>query len=102
MKDDNQYRFLEPRRDSRYRALFVKGRRLRAEVLYRQTVGEEPRTPAEVARDYDLPLEVVEEAIHYGVENADFLNAERAREDAVWEKYEKEHPTPKPTAPIAK
>ena len=102
MTDDSQYRF-SSRDGIPLSALFVKGRRLRAEVLYRQTVGEEPRTPAEVARDYDLPAEVVEEAIRYCVENADFLDAERAREDALWEKYERERPSrlpaPRTTVP---
>lgn len=80
---DHNYQFLEPRANSRHRALFVKDRGLRAEVLYRQTVGEDPRTLEEVARDYDLPMAVVEEAVRYCIENEAFLNEERAREDAL-------------------
>lgn len=74
------YHHLERRPDSNYKQLFVKGRKLRAEVLYRLTVGIEPRTPAEVARDYDLPLEVVLDAIQYCIENEDLLRQERDRE----------------------
>ena len=48
-----QYQYLEPRPRSHYRQLWVKGRHLRAEVLYRCTVGVEPRTPEEVAQDYE-------------------------------------------------
>jgi hypothetical protein len=34
-----------------------------------------------VAQDYDLPLEVVQEAIEYAVQNQDLLDRERAREE---------------------
>jgi hypothetical protein len=46
------YQFLEPRAESNYRQLFVRGRSLRAETLYRATIGAEPRTPEEVAADF--------------------------------------------------
>lgn len=46
------YQFLEPRAESNYRQLFVCGRSLRAETLYRATIGAEPRTPEEVAADF--------------------------------------------------
>lgn len=76
------YEYLSPKiGGSNYRQLFVRGR-IRAEVLYRETVGREPLTPAEVAREYDLPIEAVLEAIEYCVKNAALLNEERSREDA--------------------
>jgi uncharacterized protein (DUF433 family) len=75
-----QYRYLEPRPRSHYRQLWVKGRHIRAEVLYRFTLGEEPRTPEEIAHDYALPVEVVHEAIDYAVHNQELLEAERVRE----------------------
>jgi uncharacterized protein (DUF433 family) len=75
-----QYQYLEPRPHSHYRQLWVKGRHIRAEVLYRCTVGTEPRTPEEVAQDYNLPLEIVQEAIDYAIRNEELLEAERARE----------------------
>lgn len=77
-----EYQYLESRPQSNYRQLWVKGRHMRAEVLYRMTVGPEPRTPAEVAGDYDLPVDVVLEAVDYCVRNQSLLDAERAREDA--------------------
>lgn len=92
MVDNNQYQYLEPRPGSNYRSLFIKGRRLRAELLYRETIGEEPRTPDEVARDYGLPLEAVQEAIRYSVANAEFLREEHEREEARWQEFEKQHP----------
>jgi uncharacterized protein (DUF433 family) len=76
----NGYEFLERRPDSNYKQLFVKGRKIRAEVLYRQTVGVEPRTPEEVAHAYSLPLEAVLEAIDYCIHNEALLRQERDRE----------------------
>jgi uncharacterized protein (DUF433 family) len=75
-----QYQYLEPHPSSNYCQLWVKGRHIRAEVLYRLTVGTEPRTPQEVAQDYDLPVEAVQEAIDYAVRNQELLDAERADE----------------------
>jgi hypothetical protein len=56
--------------------------RIRAEVLYRETVGPEPLTPEEVGREYGIPVEAVTEAIDYCLHNQDLLDAERAREAA--------------------
>ena len=82
MSTQVEYRHLEARPRSNYRQLWVKGRHIRAEVLYRLTVGPEPRTPKEVAEDYDLPVEAVIEAVDYSVHNKALLDAERAREEA--------------------
>ena len=76
------YKFLEARPRSNYQQLWVQGRHMRAEVLYRCTVGPEPQSPEEVAKEYDLPVEVVLEAIDYSVRNKELLDAERAREAA--------------------
>src|SRR5262249_52262380 len=75
-----EYRFLKPKPGSNYRQLFVNGR-IRAEVLYRETVGSEPLTPEHVAREYGLPVEAVAEAIDYCEHNQELLAEERARED---------------------
>ncbi|HBI44243.1 MAG TPA: hypothetical protein DDY78_15530 [Planctomycetales bacterium] len=96
MTGQNGYQYLEPRPGSAYRQLFTKGRRLRAEVLYRQTVGIEPRTPEEVAADYDLPLEMILEAIHYCEHNEPLLRQDRDRELANILADEAIHPSPKP------
>jgi hypothetical protein len=76
----NSYQYLEPRPGSNYRQLFYKGRNLRAEVLYRETIGLEPRTPEEVARDYHVPVEAVHEAIDYCTHNEELLRQDRERE----------------------
>jgi len=80
MESPGEYKFLKPKRGSRYMQLFFG--RIRAEVLYRETVGPEPLTPAEVAREYNVPLEAVLEAIDYCTKNKELLDAERAREEA--------------------
>jgi uncharacterized protein (DUF433 family) len=95
------YHFLEARPRSHYRQLWVKGRHLRAEVLYRCTVGAEPRTPAEVAQDYDLPLEVVEEAIAYAVQHEALLTAERTREATRMQALGLDRPPSIPAEPPA-
>ena len=77
MDANGEYQYLKPKRGSRYRQLFFG--RIRAEVLYRETVGREPLTPQEVASEYNVPLEAVLEAIDYCVKNKDLLDAERAR-----------------------
>jgi len=79
MDPNGEYQFLKLKRGSRYRQLFFG--RIRAEVLYRETVGREPLTPEEVAREYNVPVGAVREAIDYCVKNKDLLDAERARED---------------------
>jgi uncharacterized protein (DUF433 family) len=70
MATQMQYQYLEPRSRSNYRQLWIKGRHIRAEVLYRLTIGAEPRTPEEVAQDYDLPVAAVLEAIDYASQDA--------------------------------
>ena len=60
------WKFLAVNLKSAYKQLFLKGRRIRARDLYGMYMNtEEPMTPAEIAADYDLPVEVVEEAIVY-------------------------------------
>src|SRR5947208_9171517 len=79
MDVSGDYKYLKPKRGSRYRQLFYG--RIRAEVLYRETVGREPLTPEEVTREYSVPVEAVLEAIDYCIKNKDLLDAERAREE---------------------
>jgi hypothetical protein len=76
-----EYKYLKPKPGSNYRQLFVNGR-IRAEVLYRETVGRDPHSPDEVAWEYGLPVEAVTEAIDYCGRNRELLDAERAREAA--------------------
>jgi hypothetical protein len=76
-----EYQYLKSKPGSNYRQLFVNGR-IRAEVLYRETVGVEPLAPEEVAAEYGIPIEAVLEAIDNCVNNQKLLEEERARETA--------------------
>ena len=80
MDTNGEYQYLRPKRGSLYRQLFLG--RIRAEVLYRETVGNDPLTPDEVAREYGVPVAAVLEAVDYCIKNKELLDAERAREEA--------------------
>jgi uncharacterized protein (DUF433 family) len=82
MTNTNGYKFLGPKRGSMYRQFFVKGRNVRAEVIFHEMVGPEQLTPEEVAENWNLPLEVVLECIAYCEENADLLRQEWEEEEA--------------------
>jgi hypothetical protein len=84
MGQNGAYRYLGPKRGSKYQQLFVNGR-IMAEVLYRETVGINPLTPEQVAGEYDLPVEAVLESIHYCTQHPEVLEADRTRETALIE-----------------
>ncbi len=79
MSETNSYKYLGPREGSAYKQWFVRGTRIRAEVLDRARfeVDERERTPEEVAEDYDVPVEAVRECIRYCQENEALLRQER-------------------------
>jgi uncharacterized protein (DUF433 family) len=81
-KIETQYQHLEPRPGSNYRTLFLKGRRIRAAVVYEGVHGPDPRTPEEFARDFEIPLEAVLEALDYVERNLPLIEQEREREAA--------------------
>ena len=95
----NAYSHLEERPRSNYRQMWVKGRHIRAEVLYRQTVGAEPRTLQEVADDFQLPLAAVREAVEYCLAYKSLLDSERIREQVRLREAGLSQPIPLPTAP---
>jgi hypothetical protein len=74
-----QYQHLEARPGSNYRQLWLKGRRIRAEVFYQELYGPEPRTPEELARYYEILREVVLEALDYATLFDAELATDRAR-----------------------
>src|SRR5262249_38738053 len=60
------WKYLAPNPKSAYKQLFIQGTRIRARTLYgmyRST--EEPRTAEDIAREFNLPVEAVREAITY-------------------------------------
>jgi hypothetical protein len=80
MDSDSHYKYLRSKKGSAYSQLFYG--RIRAEVLYRETIGPEPLLPEQVANEYGVPVDAVLDAIDYCVKNKDLLDSERAREDA--------------------
>ena len=77
-----QNQHLESRPGSNYRQSFLKGRRIRAAVVDEAIHGPDPRTPEEFARDYQVPLEAVLEALDYVAQNRLLIEQERDREAA--------------------
>lgn len=99
MSDNHEYKYLLGDYWSPYKGLFIKDpRKIRAEWIYAETVGEEARSAEEAAADYDLPLDAVLESIHYCMHNEDFLRHEREREAAYIAEMEKKHPPLRPSA----
>ena len=61
-----QWQWLERDPKSSLKQLSIKDRRIRARTLYGMYMSEEfPRTPEQIAADYNLPIEAVLEAIEY-------------------------------------
>src|SRR5205809_5843896 len=80
------YKYLTRKPKSVYKQLFIKDRWIAARTLYGKYVSEEsPRTPEEIAADYDLPLEAVLEAIAYCESNPPEIAEDYAREEARME-----------------
>ncbi len=77
--------YLAPNPKSSYKQLFIKGTRIRAEVVYRLSIGREPMTAEEIAADYGLPLEAVKEAIAYGTSSPPEIETDRRGEERVME-----------------
>jgi|SRR6516162_3913650 hypothetical protein len=92
MSESNNYRFLEMRPGYSIRQPFVKGRGIWAEVLYRETLGEDARTPEQVAEDFEVPLGAVLESVDFCEKNADFLDQEHEHERLRWQEYDAKHP----------
>lgn len=99
------YAYLAPNPKSAYRQLFVKGTRIRARVLYGWYACEEPASVDEIAREFDLPVDAVREAITYCESNppelVDDFEAEEALTEAAGmnEPGYQFHPTPKTLSP---
>lgn len=81
-----EWKYLAPNPKSAYKQLFVKGTRIRAEVLYGLTADgpEEDRLSVEqVAAEYNLPPEAVREAVAYCAADPPEVQADHAAEEAL-------------------
>ena len=81
-KTPTHYQYLEQRPGSNYLQLFLKGRRIRAAVVDEVIHGPDPCTPEEFARDFEVPIDAVLEALDYASRNRMLIEKERAREAA--------------------
>jgi hypothetical protein len=99
------YRYLARKPNSLYRQLFVKNRWVAARTLYGQSVGEDARTPEQIAADFDLPLEAVLEAILYCKSDPPEIREDWEHEEALMdatgmnEPDYRLHATPKTLSP---
>ena len=81
-----KWAYLAPNAKSAYKQLFVKGTRIRARVIYGlYAMKEDPLTPEQIAEQFDLSVEAVEEAIAYCESNPPELLEDYAREEALME-----------------
>ena len=82
------WKYLARKPGSNYQQLFINGRNIAARTLYGLTFSGEDwpgRTPGELAADYELPLEAVEEAIIYCKGNPAEIRADWEMEEALME-----------------
>jgi uncharacterized protein (DUF433 family) len=78
--------YLDRKPGSLYKQLFIKGRNIAARTLYGHYASEEePRTPEQIASDYELPLEAVREAIAYVESNPPELHQDWLADEALEE-----------------
>jgi uncharacterized protein (DUF433 family) len=88
MMPEREWKYLAPNPKSSYQQLFVKGTRIRAEILYGMTVDgaeEHHLTAEQVAAEYNLPFEAVREAITYCAADPSGVREDHAREEARME-----------------
>lgn len=80
------WKYLDRKPRSNYKQLVVKGRNIFARTLYGAYVRDDsPMTPEEIAANYDLPLEVVLEAIAYCESNPPEIAEDFAADEALAE-----------------
>jgi uncharacterized protein (DUF433 family) len=87
MSTNIAWKYLSRKPKSLYKQLFIhdKGRWISARTVYGQFVGEGARTTEQLAQDYDLPLEAVQEAMAYCESNPPEIAQDWAAEEALME-----------------
>ncbi len=74
-----QWQYLEPRPSSWRKQLYIKGRKLTAFTVWSDMIANED-TLEETADNWNLPLEVIREAIEYCENNQELLKSEAEEE----------------------
>ena len=77
-----QWQYLEQRPHPWRQQLYIKGKRIKASVIYSDMVANE-ETPQEAAENWDLPLAAIQEVIEYCQTHQELLNAEAAEERRI-------------------
>ena len=81
-----EWKYLERRPGSSYQQLCIKGKRIWAWTLYCETMNaKEPRTPQQLAEDFDIPLEAVQEAIEYSASDPPEIHEDKRKDDLLSE-----------------
>ena len=81
-----QWKYLGRRPGSSYKQLCIEGKRIWAWTLYCEFMNEkEPRTPEQLARDFQMPLEAVQEAIEYCQSDPLELREDHRKDDILAE-----------------
>jgi uncharacterized protein (DUF433 family) len=80
------WKHLAPNPKSAYKQLFIRGTRIRARVLYGMFMSDdEPMRPEEIAAEFNLPLEAVQEAIAYCQTDPPEIKKDFEREERLME-----------------
>ena len=72
-----QWQYLEQRPHPWRKQLYIKGKRIKASVIYSDAIVNE-ETPEETAENWDLPLEAIAEVIKYCESHQELLKQEAA------------------------
>jgi uncharacterized protein (DUF433 family) len=81
-----EWKYLERRPGSSYQQLSVKGKRIWAWTLYCEFMNKkEPRTPEQLADDWGIPIEAVQEAIAYCQSYPPELREDHRKDDVLAE-----------------
>ena len=81
-----EWKYLERRPGSSYQQLCIKGKRIWVWTLYCEFMSEkDPRTPEQLADDWGVPLEAVQEAIEYGQSDPPELREDQRKQDLLHE-----------------
>jgi uncharacterized protein (DUF433 family) len=80
----HEWKYLERRPGSSYRQLCIKGKRLWAWTVYCAVVNDkEPRTPKQLAEDFDVPLEAIHEAVEYCQSDPPEIREDQRKDDML-------------------
>ena len=77
-----QWQFLEKRTHPWRQQLYIKGKRIKASVIYSDMIVNE-ETPEEAAENWDLPLAAIEEVIKYCQTHQELLKQEAEEERRI-------------------